>query len=272
MTFLTYCHKNTVVNPVEVPLFLNRLFEATINRTMYVVLNCLKSSANHLSCKLCPLVSVKKSYRVFQIQCMYIQFRFYESDQTPVELTSYINICQEKSTNLCGTTSEIKKIVLCDWNMTTLCKQNKNKLNKEVIKDISVDLEPHCQIVRKLLEEIRKMPSNQQMLIGVSSGWILGLLAMRVGRTLALAVGGGLILLQVGCDMGYISVNWNELNQLSQDERNTSRVQNIMAKHNRSYQTISVPRWIKNALEFAKVNMTLSVGLLGGFLIGLATC
>lgn len=156
--------------------------------------------------------------------------------------------------------------------MTTLCKQNKNKSNKELIKDISVDLESNCQIIgRKLLEEICKMPSNHQMIIGVSSGWILGWLAIKVGRTLALAVGGGLILMQVSCDMGYICVNWNELNQLTPGEWNTSRTQNIRTRHNRSYRTILVPPWIKNALEFAKANMTLSVGLLGGFLIGLAT-
>lgn len=85
----------------------------------YVVLNCLKTSASHLSCKLCPLGSVKKCFGQTEkfdkkkMAKLKNQFGFYKSEQTPAELTSYINICQEKSTNSCGTTSEIKKIALC---------------------------------------------------------------------------------------------------------------------------------------------------------------
>lgn len=36
---------------------------------------------------------------------------------------------------------------------------------------------------------------------------------MRTGKIIAISVGGGIILLQVANEMGYIKVNWNKVNK-----------------------------------------------------------
>lgn len=42
---------------------------------------------------------------------------------------------------------------------------------------------------------------------------ISGFLSMRVGKVIAVSVGGGIILLQIANEMGYIKVNWNKVNK-----------------------------------------------------------
>lgn len=157
--------------------------------------------------------------------------------------------------------------------MTSLCKLGKNKVN-EVVKVNQSDLKTSNNVVQGILKKTRNMPPNQQILIGAGSGWIMGLLAIKIGRTLALSMGGGLIFLQMACDSGYISINWDQVNhrfKQTPDNIIKSKIYSVVFKENLP-QVIAVPSWIKRCVEFASQNITLSVGMLGGFLIGLATC
>lgn len=40
-----------------------------------------------------------------------------------------------------------------------------------------------------------------------------GFLSMKVGKTAALALGGGIILLQIANEKGYININWDKVNK-----------------------------------------------------------
>lgn len=40
---------------------------------------------------------------------------------------------------------------------------------------------------------------------------VTGYLAMRVGKTVALALGGGIILLEIANEKGYIKINWSKI-------------------------------------------------------------
>jgi len=52
-------------------------------------------------------------------------------------------------------------------------------------------------------------PATRQMIFGGVSGWVTGFLAMKVGKAVAIALGGGIILLQVANHQGYININWS---------------------------------------------------------------
>ncbi|XP_030748371.1 FUN14 domain-containing protein 2 isoform X1 [Sitophilus oryzae] len=67
--------------------------------------------------------------------------------------------------------------------------------------------------VSKILGDISKSSATKQIVLGASSGWVTGFLAMRVGKTAALALGGGIILLQIANEKGYIKVNWDKVNR-----------------------------------------------------------
>lgn len=47
---------------------------------------------------------------------------------------------------------------------------------------------------------------TRQMIYGGLSGWVTGFLAMKVGKAVAIAVGGGIIILQIANHQGYINV------------------------------------------------------------------
>lgn len=42
---------------------------------------------------------------------------------------------------------------------------------------------------------------------------VTGFLAMRVGKTAALALGGGIILLEIANEKGYIKINWDKVSK-----------------------------------------------------------
>lgn len=68
-------------------------------------------------------------------------------------------------------------------------------------------------ILDKLLGDISKTSATKQLIIGASTGWLTGYLAMKVGKSAACAIGGGIILLEVANEKGYIKINWDKVNK-----------------------------------------------------------
>ncbi|XP_044744497.1 FUN14 domain-containing protein 1 [Coccinella septempunctata] len=68
-------------------------------------------------------------------------------------------------------------------------------------------------LIEKILGDISKTSASKQMILGVSSGWFTGFMAMRVGKPTALALGGGIILLQIANEKGLIKINWDKVNR-----------------------------------------------------------
>jgi len=54
---------------------------------------------------------------------------------------------------------------------------------------------------------------TRQMIFGGLSGWLTGFLCMKVGKAVAVAAGGGIILIQIANHKGYININWNRINK-----------------------------------------------------------
>ncbi|GJQ84448.1 hypothetical protein Trydic_g21015 [Trypoxylus dichotomus] len=67
--------------------------------------------------------------------------------------------------------------------------------------------------VGKVLDDINKTSTIKQVTLGISSGCIVGFLATRVGKIVAIATGGAIIILQIANDQGYIKINWNKVHR-----------------------------------------------------------
>lgn len=83
---------------------------------------------------------------------------------------------------------------------------------------------------------------------------------MKIGKTAAFAMGGGIILLQIAQQKGYIVIDWEKI------RRNAEKVTEKVEES--SYNNHS---WINQVRNFAFQNSCFAAGFLGGFLIGLAT-
>lgn len=117
--------------------------------------------------------------------------------------------------------------------------------------------------ISKFLGDVNKSDATKQILVGAGSGWFSGYLAMRVAKTTAFAVGGGIILLQIANETGFVKVNWKKLNRNL--EKVADRVENeLVNSHNKK--SIS-----DRIIDFLKNNTPFTSGFVGGFLIGMAT-
>ncbi|KAG5889729.1 hypothetical protein JTB14_010203 [Gonioctena quinquepunctata] len=73
------------------------------------------------------------------------------------------------------------------------------------------DIEKEAKsLMQRFIGHVKKTSTPQQIIIGASSGWVSGYLVMRVAKTAALALGGGIILLEVANQKGYIKINWDK--------------------------------------------------------------
>ncbi|CRL01784.1 CLUMA_CG015000, isoform A [Clunio marinus] len=86
-------------------------------------------------------------------------------------------------------------------------KNLKNEINKEMT---NVGSEAK-NFLDRLLGDVSKKSATKQILIGAGTGWATGFLTMKVGKVVAVSVGGSIILLQIAANEGYIKIDWNKL-------------------------------------------------------------
>uniref|UniRef100_A0A1B0GGW4 Uncharacterized protein n=1 Tax=Lutzomyia longipalpis TaxID=7200 RepID=A0A1B0GGW4_LUTLO len=115
-------------------------------------------------------------------------------------------------------------------------KHNKNLANKQKMsgKDSGA--------IERFFGDISKGSATKQIAIGAASGWLTGFVTVRVGRLVAVAVGGSIILLQIANEQGYINVNWNKVN---------AKVDKLADKVEETV-TGEGPRWVDKAEDLLK--------------------
>ncbi|XP_013888940.1 FUN14 domain-containing protein 1 [Austrofundulus limnaeus] len=103
-----------------------------------------------------------------------------------------------------------------------------------------------------------------QIALGGVSGWCAGYLFQKVGKVAATAVGGGLLLLQVANNSGYIQVDWKRV------EKDVNKAKKQLQKGtNQSAPELTT--FVQKSKEFLKKNAVVTSGFVGGFLLGLAS-
>ncbi|RZF39243.1 hypothetical protein LSTR_LSTR010337 [Laodelphax striatellus] len=89
-------------------------------------------------------------------------------------------------------------------------KAQKEAENKDFIDMDEVSKEAQG-IIDKVVKDVGKSSATRQLIIGSASGWVTGYLMMKVGKVAAVAIGGGIILLQVANHNGYVNINWDKI-------------------------------------------------------------
>ncbi|XP_013191261.2 FUN14 domain-containing protein 1 [Amyelois transitella] len=67
--------------------------------------------------------------------------------------------------------------------------------------------------IEKAISDIGKTSATKQLILGTASGWITGFLTMKIGKVAAVGIGGGVILLHIASQKGYIDINWDKINK-----------------------------------------------------------
>ncbi|CAK1539966.1 unnamed protein product [Leptosia nina] len=67
--------------------------------------------------------------------------------------------------------------------------------------------------IEKAIADIGKTSATKQLILGTASGWITGFMSMKIGKIAAVGLGGGVILLHIASQKGYIDINWDKINK-----------------------------------------------------------
>lgn len=101
-----------------------------------------------------------------------------------------------------------------------------------------------------IYEGVRDSPKNSiNLILGTFAGWVVGLGVAKIGKTAAFGLGGGILLLHLATELGYIHVNWDKVREA------LGRSQEVIEK----------------VIRFVKKNSGASVGFAGGFFFGVAS-
>ncbi|XP_014467983.1 PREDICTED: FUN14 domain-containing protein 1 isoform X2 [Dinoponera quadriceps] len=89
-------------------------------------------------------------------------------------------------------------------------KKNREETNDE--DDFVVDVSKEAKTcLEKFLGDVSKSSATKQIIIGSTSGWVTGVVTMKIGKVAACAIGGGIIIMQVAAHQGYIKINWDKV-------------------------------------------------------------
>ncbi|XP_031786182.1 FUN14 domain-containing protein 1 isoform X3 [Nasonia vitripennis] len=152
------------------------------------------------------------------------------------------------------TASKIVKRIKMSLPVSKKGKEDANREVSDVAKDAKSFLE-------KILGDVSKTSATKQIVIGTASGWATGFITMKVGKVAAFAVGGGIIMLQVAANQGYIKINWDKIQKKA--DKITDKVEEKL--------TGEGPKLMDKVGKFCQANTFLATSFLGGFIIGLAS-
>uniref|UniRef100_A0A3B5KLI6 FUN14 domain-containing protein 2 n=2 Tax=Takifugu rubripes TaxID=31033 RepID=A0A3B5KLI6_TAKRU len=140
----------------------------------------------------------------------------------------------------------------------------------EEINDKVVDLAEYAKrqrwwnrLVGKNSDSIaRRYPVATQIAIGSVSGWCAGYLFQKVGKVAAMSLGGGLLLLPIAYNSGYIKVDWKRV------EKDFDKAKEQL---NQGPGQKELDTFVKKSKAFVKQNIVVTSGFVGGFLLGMAS-
>jgi len=115
------------------------------------------------------------------------------------------------------------------------------KGKKEIENKIIEKMSASGSYLEKLLGDVSKKSAMKQIVIGSLSGLATGYSTMKIGKTAAFVIGGGIILVEVACEQGWINVDWNKV---------TKKIDKVADKVEEAA-TGEGPRWMDKAERYA---------------------
>lgn len=133
---------------------------------------------------------------------------------------------------------------------------------EDVTDEIFEVLEPiEKDWVQKFFGELTKASAPKQLAAGGIAGWCAGNLFAKISKKTAAALGGGLLLVQIGAYQGYITINRSKIKQ--EVKKAKKRVNKALG---RNYQD----KFLDQAFDFVRENAVLAGGFATGFLLGVS--
>ncbi|KAL3313527.1 FUN14 domain-containing protein 1 [Cichlidogyrus casuarinus] len=87
---------------------------------------------------------------------------------------------------------------------------------------VSIDESSVLKKVEDKLNQLKKLPRSQQVMIGSGVGAMIGYSAAKLGKSAAFTIGFSIIAMQLSAQMGFISIDWRKLRSASQDAMENS--------------------------------------------------
>ncbi|XP_032663372.1 FUN14 domain-containing protein 2 isoform X2 [Odontomachus brunneus] len=112
-------------------------------------------------------------------------------------------------------------------------KRGKGEESEEDCIDVSKGAKTYLE---KFLGDVSKTSATKQMIIGSTTGWVTGVVTMKIGKVAACAIGGGIIIMQIAAHQGYIKINWDKVMRKAEkitdkvEEKITGEGPNLMDK------------------------------------------
>jgi len=134
--------------------------------------------------------------------------------------------------------------------------------------DSEVDYDTYGEVIKHYLLSLDL--SNQspyvQLGIGGATGWFTGMVAGKVGKVLAAAMGGTILLVNMGTSAGYITVDWKKMED---DMHETS--EKITRKLIEDQENNTTRRMVNQMSTFVQRNVVTAGGFAAGFFLGMAS-
>lgn len=100
-----------------------------------------------------------------------------------------------------------------------------------------------------VLGDISSRSAYSQLLIGVASGWATGYATGKIGKIAAFAIGGGIIVMEIAHQEGYIKIDWSKVSKKL--DKVTDKVEEAVTGHERSW-TDKAERFVDRKLDRAE--------------------
>lgn len=114
--------------------------------------------------------------------------------------------------------------IMSDW-----AKSQKNQTNKNIEK-MSDDA---SKFLGGILGDISSRSAYAQIGIGAAAGWATGFATMKVGKFAAFAIGGGIILMEIAHQEGFIEIDWSKISRKL--DKVTDKVEEAVTGQERSW-------------------------------------
>ena len=138
----------------------------------------------------------------------------------------------------------------------------------EVLELTPAEGEPYSEMIKRYLltVDLSNQSTAVQLGIGGATGWFTGHLVGKVGKVLAGAIGGSLLLINMGTRAGYITVDWEKVEDDMQ-EAGQNISQRLMEERNND----RTRRFVDQVSVFVRRNVVTAGGFAAGFFLGMAT-
>ena len=122
--------------------------------------------------------------------------------------------------------------------------------------------------LKKTLNDIKEMPTLNQVIIGGTAGVTTGYVLSKVGKIAAFTVGSSVIVLQLAQHLGYIEIKWgkkkSKLDDLKKKAIKAAEEAGLTNDTNRR------DKYIDQIKSFVQENVTFAASFGGGVLVGIS--